>query len=642
MLKPVPMKKIRIIVYEKYIDDIIRTLGELCSVHLVNLKDKLDEFGDNVKPVEPGERYYRILSLFSRVERLIDELQIKKIPSTKTVRLPKLSDEDLRRIEEELKNIEDQHAKIIREIEALKEESEKRLTKFKEKIERLAREKGTTLTFEEILERMKREEKEKIEVKITKLREKLNHLAEKSSEKLLTLHKILETEKKIEEVKTLMVKTERTYILEGWVPTEKVEEVKKAVSETSENTSVIEVLRVRNHEEEKIPTMLKCPKPLKPYQTLTKSFGVPSYGEIDPTLLMSITFPIFFGLMFGDIGHGLLLLVVAILGFIGKRKNIDLGEIGNYIIEGSTLLLFCSVFSIFFGILYGEFFGFSIYHEEWYAHGIGPPLSFLRNILVYIFILFDFDEGVVRLSNKELCEELGLEYIPGPPHGPIWFSPFHEPWMLFILSIIIGAIHLSLGIFLDVINKIRYGEYLEGVLGPGMWLWFYIGLIRIVFTKNIVFTEWFKDAPISQPAKFVTSPVCLLLILPLILMFIGRVVTEGPIEGGMSVLESLIESISNTISYARILALNMAHEGFSKTFITLGGVNPEHGLAFTITPMFIMSFLVGTIFVMIMEGLLSFIHTLRLHWVEWFLKFYEGNGIEFKPFMLEKQYSAES
>jgi len=127
--------------------------------------------------------------------------------------------------------------------------------------------------------------------------------------------------------------------------------------------------------------------------------------------------------------------------------------------------------------------------------------------------------------------------------------------MLFILSIIIGAIHLSLGIFLDVVNKIRHGEYLEGIFGPGMWLWFYIGLIRIVFTKNIVFTEWFKDAPISQPAKFVASPVFLLLILPLILMFIGRVVTEGPIEGGMSVLESLIESISNTISYARILAL---------------------------------------------------------------------------------------
>jgi len=488
MLKPVPMKRIRIIVYEKYINDVIRTLGELCSVHLVNLKDKLDEFGDNVKPVEPSERYYRILSLFSRVERLIDELQIKKVPSTKMVRLPKLSDEDLRKSEVELKNIEDQHAKIIREIEALKEESEKKLKKFKEKTE-------------------------KIEAKITKLREKLNHLAEKSSEKLLTLHKILETEKKIEEAKTLMVKTERTYILEGWVPTEKVEEVKKAVSETSENASIIEVLHIRSREEEKIPTMLKCPKPLKPYQTLTKSFGVPSYNEVDPTLLMSITFPIFFGLMFGDIGHGLLLLIVSILGLYAKKKNVDLGEIGNYIIEGAPLLLVCSVFSIFCGFLYGEFFGFAIYGAKWYYNGVGKALMPFRWLLVWIYKFFDFDEGVIRLTSRELCEKYHLEYIASPldpEHGPVWFSPFHEPWMLFVLSIIIGVVHLTTGLLLNIINKFKRKEYAEGILVTGTWLWFYLGLMWTVFHNGIMFTDWFKDLSLQQPTQLLLHPSFLL------------------------------------------------------------------------------------------------------------------------------------
>ncbi len=607
MFKPVPMKKIRAIIYEKYIDDTVRTIGELGVIHLINIRDKLEEFEEKIKPVEPGERYYKILSLLSRVERLVDDLQIKRKPTTKKTTVPRTpSDNFLNEIEEEVKQIESESTRINKEIEALKE----------------------------------KEDEPEVKKQVNSLRKQLDEIAEKNTTKLLTFEEVLKIEKEVEETKTLLGKTEKTYILEGWVPAENVETVTKTISEVSDRSSIVEVVENDEHEEkEKPPTLLKNPKALESYETLTKSFGIPSYGEIDPTILMSITFPIFFGLMFGDIGHGLLLLIVSILGFLGKRKNVDLGEIGNYIIKGSTLLLFCSIFSIFFGILYGEFFGFSIYHEAWYAHGIGPSLSFLRDILVYIFILFDFDEGVVRLTNEELCENLGLEYIPEPPHGPIWFSPFHEPWMLFILSIIIGAIHLSLGIFLDVVNKIRHGEYLEGILGPGMWLWFYIGLIRIVFTENIVFTEWFKDAPISQPAKFVTSPVFLLLILPLILMFIGRVVTEGPIEGGMSVLESLIESISNTISYARILALNMAHEGFSKTFITLGGVSPEHGLAFTITPMFIASFLVGTIFVMIMEGLLSFIHTLRLHWVEWFLKFYEGEGIEFQPFKIERYYT---
>lgn len=607
MFKPVPMKKIRAIIYEKYIDDTIRTIGELGVVHLTNIGDKLEEFEAKITPVEPDERYYKILSLLSRVERLIDDLRIKRKLVVKKTTVPRTpSDDFLDEIEKEVKQIESESTRINKEIEALKE----------------------------------KEDDPGVKKQINSLGKRLDEIAEKNATKLLIFEEVLKIEKEVEEAKTFMGKTEKTYILEGWVPAEKVKTVTKTILEVSNRSSIVEVVESDEHgEKEKPPTLLKNPKALESYETLTKSFGIPSYGEIDPTILMSITFPIFFGLMFGDIGHGLLLLIVSILGFIGKRKNVDLGEIGNYVIKGSTLLLFCSIFSIFFGILYGEFFGFSIYHEDWYAHGIGPSLSFLRNILVYIFVLFDFDEGVVRLTDKELCEKLSLEYIPGPPNGPIWFSPFHEPWILFILSIIIGAIHLSLGIFLDVVNKIRHGEYLEGVLGPGMWLWFYIGLIRIVFTKNIVFTEWFKDAPVSQPAEFVTSPVFLLLILPLILMFIGRVVTEGPIEGGMSVLESLIESISNTISYARILALNMAHEGFSKTFITLGGVNPEHGLTFAITPVFVMSFLVGTIFVMIMEGLLSFIHTLRLHWVEWFLKFYKGEGIEFQPFKIERYYT---
>ena len=129
-------------------------------------------------------------------------------------------------------------------------------------------------------------------------------------------------------------------------------------------------------------------------------------------------------------------------------------------------------------------------------------------------------------------------------------------------------------------------------------------------------------------------------------MFIGGIVSAGFMEGFMEGLEHLIASISNTISYARILALNMAHAGFAKTFLFLGGVTtttieyiflhtiPEGGFL-----MFIVMLLVGTIFVLIMEGLLSFIHTLRLHWVEAYLKFYAGTGYEYKPLSLLQKWT---
>ncbi|MHA1627859.1 MAG: V-type ATP synthase subunit I [Candidatus Baldrarchaeia archaeon] len=447
-------------------------------------------------------------------------------------------------------------------------------------------------------------------------------------------------------LKTFMGKTEKTYILEGWVSVEKVDEVTETILKVSDRSSIVEVIENDEHEEKEKPsTLLKNPKTLESYETLTKSFGIPSYGEIDPTILMSMTFPIFFGLMFGDIGHGLLLLIVSILGLYAKKKNVDLGEIGNYIIEGAPLLLVCSVFSILCGFLYGEFFGFAIYGAKWYYNGVGKALMPFRWLLVWICKFFDFDEGVIRLTSRELCEKYHLEYIASPidpEHGPVWFSPFHEPWMLFVLSIIIGVIHLSIGLLLNIINKFKREEYLEGILVTEAWLWFYLGLMWAVFHNGIVFTEWFKGITFQKPLKLVLHPTFLLIILPLIVMLAGRVIVEGAFEGGLDVLESLIASISNTISYARILALSMAHEGFAKAFISLDGVNPDAGFIFQLNPVFIISFLIGTLFIMVLEGLLSFIHTLRLHWVEWFLKFYEGDGIEFQPFRLGGLSNAES
>jgi vacuolar-type H+-ATPase subunit I/STV1 len=119
----------------------------------------------------------------------------------------------------------------------------------------------------------------------------------------------------------------------------------------------------------------------------------------------------------------------------------------------------------------------------------------------------------------------------------------------------------------------------------------------------------------------------------------------------MEGLEHLIESISNTISYSRILALNMAHAGFAKTFLFLAGVATAEIMAIiaqlqTGGIMFIIMFsgmlVLGTVFVLLMEGLLSFIHTLRLHWVEAFLKFYAGTGSEYKPLTLPQTWTTTS
>jgi V/A-type H+-transporting ATPase subunit I len=200
----------------------------------------------------------------------------------------------------------------------------------------------------------------------------------------------------------------------------------------------------------------------------------------------------------------------------------------------------------------------------------------------------------------------------------------------------IGFIHLSIAIGFDAINKLRHRDYRHAIFGPIIWLAFLWGLAYMIFNYGINFMSW---PPID---------LILFLILPAVIMFVGGIVVFGFMEGFMEAIEKLIESISNTISYSRILALNMAHAGFAKTFLFIGGVVAAEinsifyqiateGVMFIL--MLIGMLILASVFVLLMEGLLSFIHSLRLLWVEAFLKFYAGTGYEYKPLGLPDQWT---
>ena len=130
-------------------------------------------------------------------------------------------------------------------------------------------------------------------------------------------------------------------------------------------------------------------------------------------------------------------------------------------------------------------------------------------------------------------------------------------------------------------------------------------------------------------------------------MIFGKMIVEGVTEGVFGTFEVLVASISNTISYARILALNMVHAGFAKTFINLGAPGIYYGhtaaeaghIIVELTPGYFMNMFIGLFLIMVLESLLSFINTLRLHWVEWFQKFYKGDGYRFTPFKIKRRYT---
>ena len=196
----------------------------------------------------------------------------------------------------------------------------------------------------------------------------------------------------------------------------------------------------------------------------------------------------------------------------------------------------------------------------------------------------------------------GFEHVL--PIGPL-FSPtedFAHLQIFMVITLVIGVAHYTFGLTLSAYNKIHNKEYAEAFFGPICWIWFYlvgVYLIYRVVLANFKFGILFND-PISLG----------LAVVPLVLM--------GWKEGGIHAFEAFLSAPSNTFSYLRIWALNIADFYFKHAlFIALG-----IGGAF-----------LGNLLVMIIEGLIVFVQTLRLHWVEWFSKFYEGAGLGFAPYV---------
>lgn len=628
MLRPARMSKFTIIVLDEQVDDLIRFLGNMGIAQLENVTERLSDYKGLIQPAEPGDYYYRVSAVLSQVEGLIGDLGVKDIQElSKKSPHRKMTDQELSMIEEEVKKVERDYLTISKELEGLKERE--------------------GLTVEE-------------EKKLTELEEKKIDLKSRVAEELLVFKEILQIEQQIEEVKSMSGKTARSYVFEGWVENKKVKVFEKAVLKSTNDNCILKIEEPKKKDNP--PILIENPKLIRPVQLLTVGYSVPSYKEIDPTLLASISFPIFFGIMFADIGHGFILLIPSLLGFFALKKGYPKfdGMIGWWI-KGSPLLIASSVSSIFFGILFGEMLGFSIVAEPWYI-ALAPYLLFLRQALVGLFTFFDYDGGIRILTDptyvnaatgiaeySPLPGELWIDPVTHLHHysGPILFSPFSHPFLLFALSIMIGVIHLLLGLGLGVINSLKKGKILEGIVDRGFWIWFYVGLVYLAFNRGVTFTNWFNTFSLTDASFYLFA-------MPFAGLILGKLVAHRNImEGFIGTFEVLVASISNTISYTRILALNQVHAGFSKTFIDLGAspvyhpILHEYSVAsevgyFVFQPtLYYVIFIITQIgLVMFLEGLLTFINTLRLHWVEWFLKFYEGGGTEFKPFAIKRIYTS--
>jgi len=367
------------------------------------------------------------------------------------------------------------------------------------------------------------------------------------------------------------------YSISGWIPREELNEFLKNVEREFGDLVVVESIETL----EKPPTLIEPPKILSPIQKLINAYGLPDYNEINPAIIAWLTFPLFFGIMFGDVGQGLVLLVFSLFSMFYIRKKVKNGNsIVNLISSNSELLLLSSIFSIIFGFVYGNFFG-----PERLGTGLVHPLEY----------------------------------------------PYGTNYMM-IFSLTVGAFHIGTGLLLAVLNDYLAGDYGNLALRSLPRLIFYF-----VFSYPIVYKFFNPSWKLNLFSIYSNPYVLMALTSPLIIIVIGSKLYpragEGLLESFICVFETALESLSHTISYLRLWALSMAHEALMMAFISIA--SPMY---VTSPPLAVLVELCGNLLVLVLESLIAFMHDVRLHWVEWFMKFYRGTGYPFTPYREERKW----
>jgi V/A-type H+-transporting ATPase subunit I len=370
--------------------------------------------------------------------------------------------------------------------------------------------------------------------------------------------------------------TDSTYMLRGWVAQDSVQRLTVGASQACNGLVSVHVEKSKDENEpshlssvengldakerQTPPTLVRVPSWSSPLQSVIDNFGIPSYHETNPLVFMILTFPLIYGLMFGDFGEGPIFLALGLFLLWLKRRKVKIFEIGQLFVNGAELIVMLGIGVTIFGFLFGDFFGF----ESQAVFGLRP--------------FFNPNEGAFAAT-------------PDISHLLIYMS----------VILLFGVGHYLSGLVISTYNKVRNHELKHAFYGPISWAWFYI--IFIYLAAQVVIAGYKFGVLLQNPALLV------LLFIPMGIM----AVKEGPLH----FFEVFISAGSNTLSYLRIWALNLADFAIKFAFFT------SFGIAGAVA---------GNLLVMILEGLIVFVQTLRLHWVEWFSKFYEGSGLSFAPY----------
>lgn len=341
------------------------------------------------------------------------------------------------------------------------------------------------------------------------------------------------------------------FVLAGWLPEKQLASFQKEIQAQFGDDVAVNRLKPGRRDYKKVPVHLENKKMLKPFELLMQLFPPPTYGTLDVTALIGIVFPIFFGFILGDVFYGLLMAGGC---FLLKKK---MGQ-NPMVAQALKIYYACTFWTITFGILFGEFLGDVGHHY------------FGMKIFLY---------------NREV---------------DILFS--------MIVAIVIGVVHILLGLTLAVFLSHRVGD-------------------RHGFWAHLAFLITILDVLIVIGALMGVLPATLMK--PCLWALAGLIPAIVYLEGAMAPIE-LISTIGNMLSYARLMALGLASvimAVIANKFVTIFG-NVVLGLIMA-TLLHTLNFALGVF--------APTIQSLRLHYVEFFSKFYKPEGRVYEPFSMKEQ-----
>jgi len=333
-----------------------------------------------------------------------------------------------------------------------------------------------------------------------------------------------------------------TFIATGWIPADKAEQLKQNLNKAARKKLHVELLPADDP-----PTVLHNPKVVDNFEFLLNLYSLPRHYEIDPTILMFITFPLFFGFMLGDVGYGFITLILMLLL---ERKFASAKPL-------LRIITIASLASIAFGFVFGEAFGY-----EFVKHPI--------------------------------------------------LNRVHDINTMMLVSVAIGIVHVNLGFVLGFINELKHHGVLQSFFRKGSWVSLQIGIALLGF-------GYFRHSPMLQLAGGAAVLISVLMII------------KG--EGMLRIVE-LPSLVSNILSYTRLYAIGLASVSLASIFNKMASGLFAQGGFFIIFGVLIL--LVGHTVNLLLGILGPFLHSVRLHYVEFFQKFYEGGGYLYKPFGLLK------